>query len=81
MSAFCDDVISLILEVAKKIVLKTASIARIAKRVFCMFKLELNFKPGKSEAVVMFAGIGKNAATLQLYTQNYQCCKCVQPEK
>ena len=70
-AAFCDDVIiNITHSKASGLADKTAQVAAIAKQVFMFFKLQLNFKPGKSEFIMYLCGPGLKAARLAIQRQD-----------
>ena len=70
-AAYCDDVIINVTDSkASSIAQKTACVASIAKQVFTFFKLQLNFKPGKSEFIVYLCGSGLKAARLDIQNRD-----------
>ena len=64
--SFVDDVAIPCLAAASEIVDKTARIANCAFAVFQIFGMVLNFRPGKSEAIVAFFGAGASLSKRHL---------------
>jgi hypothetical protein len=69
--SFVDDVAIPCLGSASEITAKTGSIASTAFSVFRTFGMTLNFKPGKSEAILGFHGPGSRAAKQELTLANH----------
>ena len=69
--SFVDDVAIPCLGCASEIIAKTGRVASSAFSVFRTFGMTLNFKPGKSEAILGFFGPGTKAAKQELTMANH----------
>ena len=66
--AYMDDLALPVVEDAPKLVEKCVCVARVANKVFVRFGFEVNFSPGKSEALPLFFGTGSKVARIALET-------------
>lgn len=70
-ASFADDVIIPCYCKAEALVHNATNIAKFANGVFMVYGLQLNFKPGKSEALPLFLGPGSSKAKIALQTNNF----------
>jgi len=70
-AAFADDVIIPVMSKAPSLTSNLCQVAKNAIVVFNAYGLQLNFLPGKSEALPLFLGSGANKAKLSLQQSNF----------
>lgn len=74
--AYCDDAIVAIIALAMFLVEKVALAASLAQEAYARFGMIINFKPGKTESVLRFRGLGSEIARRSAMVVNDSICHC-----